>query len=91
MLDFLYFYNKNYNDTDMISNFKFYQHRYRYDEEEMTYFLLKLVIVEKIDVYEFNLTKVIEVNNYFDKLKSISDFILEYQKYNHKDKQNNFN
>lgn len=91
MLDFIYFYNKNYDDTDMISNFKFYQHRYRYDEEEITYFLLKLVIVDKLDVYESSLSKVIEVSNYFEKLKSISEFILEYQKYNHKDKQDNFN
>ncbi len=89
--DFLYFYNKNYKDTDMISNFKLYQHRYRYDEEEMTYFLLKLVMVDKIDINNFSLSKVVELNNYFDKLKSISDFVLEYQKYNHKDKQDNFN
>lgn len=90
IFDFLCFYNKNYNDTDMISNFKFYQHRYRYDEEEMTYFLLKLVMVEKIDIYKVNLSKTIELNNYFDRLKSISDFVLEYQKYNHKDKKNDF-
>ena len=89
--DFIHFFKSNCMDTDMISNFKLYQHRYRYDEEEMNYFLLKLVMVDKIDINNFSLSKVVELNNYFDKLKSISDFVLEYQKYNHKDKQDNFN
>ena len=53
----------------------------------MTYFLLKLVMVDKIDIYNVSLSKAVELNNYFDRLKSISDFVLEYQKYNHKDKQ----
>ena len=89
--DFLYFYNKNYNDADMISNFKLYQHRYRYNDEEILYFLLRLVLPEKIDISTSSLIKTMEVSTFFDKLKAKRDFVLYYQKYDHKDKKNNFN
>ena len=60
----------------MISNFKLYQHRYRYDEEEMTYFLLKLVMVDKIDIYKVNLSKTIILVNFFGRLKCISGYVI---------------
>ena len=80
--DFLYFYQKNYQDTDMISNFKFYQHRYQYKEEEMLYFLVKITIPEKLDIYPSSLEKCIELTQFYDKLKFNSNFISHYQKNN---------
>ncbi len=78
--DFLYFFNKNYKDTDMLSNFRFYQHRFHYKEEELLYFIVNLVIPKKIDIYKSSLKKCMELTDYFDKLKVTSNFVLEYQK-----------
>ena len=89
--DFLNFYHKNYQDTDMRSNFKFYQHKYQYKEEELLYLILNLVIPDKIDIYPSSLNKCSELVTFFDKLKLTSDFLLQNEKNNHHDKQNKFN
>ena len=75
--DFIYFYKKNYNDTDMLSNFKLYQHRYQYKEEEYLYLLINITIPEKIDIYPSSLKKCVELTNFFDRLKLNSTFILK--------------
>ena len=78
--DFINFFKKNYNETDMISNFRLYQHRYHYKEEEYLYLLINITIPEKIDIYPSNLTKCLELTNFFDRLKLTSEFILKNEK-----------
>ncbi len=78
--DFINFFKKNYNDTDMISNFRLYQHRYHYKEEEYLYLLINITIPEKIDIYPSSLNKCLELNNFFDRLKLTSEFILKNEK-----------
>ncbi len=78
--DFIAFFKKNYDDTDMMSNFKFYQHRYRYKEEEYLYLLINITIPEKIDIYPSSLNKCLELIKFFDKLKLTSEFILKNEK-----------
>ncbi len=78
--DFINFFKKNYNDTDMISNFRLYQHRYHYKEEEYLYFLINITIPEKIDIYPSSLNKCLELTNFFDRLKLTSEFILKNEK-----------
>lgn len=78
--DFINFFKKNYNDTDMISNFRLYQHRYHYNEEECLYFLINITIPEKIDIYPSSLNKCLELTNFFDRLKITSEFILKNEK-----------
>lgn len=80
--DFISFYHKNYQDTDMRSNFRFYQHKYQYKEEEMLYLIINLVIPEKIDIYPSSLDKCGELVTFFDKLKLTSDFV-SYNQENH--------
>lgn len=79
-VDFIYFFKKNYKDTDMISNFKLYQHRYHYKEEEYLYLLINLTIPDKINIYPSSLNKCIELNDFFDRLKFTSEFILKNEK-----------
>ena len=69
----------------MRSNFRFYQHKYQYKEEEMLYLIINLVIPEKIDIYPSSLDKCGELVTFFDKLKLTSDFVLN----NHKNHQHN--
>ena len=88
--DFLYFYNHNYNDTDMFSNFKFYQHKYQYNKLEFLEFIINLVMPIKIDIYPSSLEKCILLTEYFDKLKKISDFVLQNQKNYQDDEKNKF-
>ena len=78
--DFIYFFKKNFNNTDMISNFRLYQHRYLYKEEEYLYLLINITIPEKIDIYPSSLTKCLELTNFFDRLKLTSEFILKNKK-----------
>ena len=78
--DFINFFKKNYNDTDMISNFRLYQHRYHYKEEEYLYLLINITIPEKIDIYPSSLNKCLELTNFFDRLKLTSEFILKNEK-----------
>ena len=78
--DFIYFFKKNYEDTDMLSNFNLYQHRYHYKEEEYLYFLINITIPDKIDIYPSSLNKCIELTKFFDRLKLTSDFILKNEK-----------
>lgn len=78
--DFINFFKKNFNDTDMISNFRLYQHRYLYKEEEYLYLLINITIPEKIDIYPSSLTKCLELTNFFDRLKLTSEFILKNKK-----------
>ena len=75
---------KNYEDTDMISNFRLYQHRYHSKEEEYLYFLINITIPDKIDIYPSSLNKCLELTKFFDRLKLTSEFILK----NEKDKKN---
>ena len=82
--DFIRFFKKNYEDTDMISNFRLYQHRYQYKEEEYLYFLINITITDKIDIYPSSLSKCLELTKFFDRLKLTSEFILK----NEKDKKN---
>lgn len=77
--DFIYFYKKNYCDTDMISNFKLYQHRYQYKEEEYLYLLLNIIIPDKIEIYPSSLNKCIELVDFFDRLKLGGNFISKYE------------
>ncbi len=78
--DFINFFKKNFNNTDMISNFRLYQHRYLYKEEEYLYLLINITIPEKIDIYPSSLTKCLELTNFFDRLKLTSEFILKNKK-----------
>ena len=78
--DFINFFKKNYNDTDMISNFRLYQHRYHYKEEEYLYLLINITMPEKIDIYPSSLNKCLELTNFFDRVKLISEFILKNEK-----------
>ena len=78
--DFIYFYNKNYNDTDMISNFNYYQQRYKYNKEELLFFLLNILIPEKVDIYPSSLNKCSYLVEFFDKIIITNDFVLEYKK-----------
>ena len=78
--DFIYFFKKNYDDTDMLSNFRFYQHRYHYKEEEYLYLLINITIPDKIDIYPSSLSKCIELNKFFDRLKVTSEFISKNEK-----------
>ena len=78
--DFLYFFKKNYDDTDMLSNFRLYQHRYHYKEEEYLYLLINITIPDKIDIYPSSLSKCIELNKFFDRLKLTSEFISKNEK-----------
>ena len=78
--DFIYFFKKNYDDTDMLSNFRLYQHRYHYKEEEYLYLLINITIPDKTDIYPSSLSKCIELNKFFDRLKVTSEFILKNEK-----------
>ena len=78
--DFIYFFKKNYDDTDMLSNFRLYQHRYHYKEEEYLYLLINITIPDKIDIYPSSLSKCIELNNFIDRLKVTSEFISKNEK-----------
>ena len=78
--DFIHFFKKNSSDTDMISNFRLYQHRYHYKEEEYLYLLINIVIPEKIDIYPSSLDKCVEIGEFFDKLKLTSEFVLKNEK-----------
>lgn len=78
--DFIHFFKSNCLDTDMISNFKLYQHRYHYKEEEYLYLLINITIPEKIDIYPSSLDKCVEIGEFFDKLKLTSEFVLENEK-----------
>ena len=78
--DFIYFFKKNYEDSDMLSNFRFYQNRYHYKEEEYLYLLINLSIPDKVDIYKSSLSKCIELTKFFDRLKITSDFILKNEK-----------
>ena len=78
--DFLNFFKKNYNDTDMFSNFKLYQHRYHYKEEEYLYFLINLTVLDKIDIYPSSLEKCLELREFFDRIELTRDFILKNKK-----------
>ena len=71
---------KNYEDSDMLSNFRFYQNRYHYKEEEYLYLLINLSIPDKVDIYKSSLSKCIELTKFFDRLKITSDFILKNEK-----------
>ncbi len=81
--DFVRFFKTNCNDTDMLSNFKYYQHRYHYTEEEYLYFLINITIPIKIDIYKSSLNKCVELVDFFDRLKITSDFILKNDKDKH--------
>ena len=78
--DFIRFFKKNYEDTDMISNFRLYQHRYQYKEEEYLYFLINITIPDKIDIYPSSLNKCLVLTKFFDRLKLTSEFILKNEK-----------
>ena len=80
MVDFINFYKRNCFDTDMISNFKLYQHRYHYKEEEYLYLLINITIPEKLSLYPSGLDKCMELVDFFDRLKLTSDFILYQEK-----------
>lgn len=78
--DFIHFFKKNSSDTDMISNFRLYQHRYHYKEEEYLYLLINITIPKKIDIYPSSLDKCVEIGEFFDKLKLTSEFVLKNEK-----------
>lgn len=78
--DFINFFKTNYEDTDMLSNFKLYQQRYYYKEEEYLYLLINITIPEKIDIYPSSLNKCIKLNKFYNRLKLTSDFILKNKK-----------
>ena len=64
----------------MLSNFRLYQHRYHYKEEEYLYLLINITIPDKIDIYPSSLSKCIELNKFFDRLKLTSEFISKNEK-----------
>lgn len=78
--DFIHFFKSNCMDTDMISNFRLYQHRYHYKEEEYLYLLINITIPLKIDIYPSSLDKCVELGVFFDKLKLTSEFVLKNEK-----------
>ena len=86
--DFISFYNHNYQNTDMLSNFKYYQKKYPYLEEELLYLYLNLTLPPKIDIYKSSLNKCIELNDFYDKLKITSYFVLNNQKKKQYNEQN---
>ena len=89
--DFICFYNHHYDEIEMESSFRFYQHRYKYRKIEMLYLTFNLLMPDKIDIYPSSLDKSVELSAYFEKLDYTFLFVSEYQKDNHHNKEYEFN
>ncbi len=82
--DFVFFYQHNFDQVDMISTFRFYQQKYPFCKEEELYFYLQIAMPEIIDIYPSSLKKCQELVHFFDKMKLTSDFLLDQQENNKK-------